>query len=101
MAKRRSARRGSRRSGRRYKYLGRRVRDTGRPGLDRPSEFIAIARAVVRDRRTGRISRRTARGRLLLLYRLTDPRRNGKVRGWSSTTRERVRRAIRRYMEEV
>ena len=80
----------------RYVYLGKRVRDTGRPGLDRPSEFVGIAKAIARDYRSGRISKRTAIGRYALLMRLTNPRKNSKVRSWSARTRQRVRDEIRR-----
>lgn len=52
---------------RRNKYLGRRVRDVGRPGLSSLKEVKGIANAVVRDFRRGRISRKTATARLNLL----------------------------------
>jgi len=48
-------------------YLGKRVRDIGRPGLDRESEVRGICRAILRDYRKRRISYRTAMSRLNLL----------------------------------
>ena len=85
----------------RNKYLGKRVRDTGLKGLDRPREYRDIMKAILDDARKGRIKRSTARGRLLLLYKLTYPEHNSKARGISSRTRERLRREIRRVMREV
>ena len=82
-------------------YLGRRVRDIGRPGLDRPSEFREIADAILRDYKAGRISAATARGRLLLLLRNTYVKHNSKVKGWSRKTRESIRKYIRKLMSEV
>ena len=85
----------------RYVYLGKRVPDVGKPGLDRPSEFRKIERAIVRDYKSGRISKRKARGRLLLLYRLTDPRKNSNVKDWSPRTRKSVRSDIRKAMRSL
>ena len=85
----------------RLKYLGKRVKDIGKMGLDRPSEFLKIKKAIIRDVRSHRISKRVARGRLLLLYRLTDPRKNSKVRGWSSRTRESIRKQILEAMRKL
>ena len=98
---------GGRRSAKRNKYLGRGcknppcVRDIGRRGLDSPREFRGIMRRILRDYRAGRISRRTARGRLLLLYRLTYPRHNRKVSRMSARARRRIRDEIRRAMRKV
>ncbi|CCD22119.1 hypothetical protein ASQ66_gp31 [Aeropyrum pernix spindle-shaped virus 1] len=106
---RRRRRRGSRcpvprenpRTGRKTKYLGHRVRDVGGSGLDSPREFRGILREVTRDYREGCISKRTARGRLLLLYRLTYPRYNRKARRIPASTRRRLREEIRRAMESL
>jgi hypothetical protein len=91
----------------RNKYLGRGcrsppcVRDRGAPGLDRASEYRAILRRILQDYRRHRITRATARGRLLLLYRLTYPSHNSKARRLSARTREALRREIKRAMEEI
>jgi hypothetical protein len=77
-----------------YKYLGRRVRDIGRKGLSNKSEFINIARLIVEDYRKGRISFRTADGRLLLLYRLTYKKNNSNLDLSPRATEE-----VRRYIE--
>jgi hypothetical protein len=84
-----------------YKYLGKRVKDTGLKGLDKPREFRGIARAIVRDFRKGKIGEKTARGRLLLLLRLSKPKNNSKVRGWSPRTRVMVQNYIRRMMRSL
>ncbi|WP_456478224.1 hypothetical protein [Geoglobus ahangari] len=84
--------------GRRNKYLGTRVPDVGKRGLDSPSEFEAIMREIERDLRNRKISMQEARGRLLLLYRLSDPDNNRKVKGWSPQTRQRIQRRIRDMM---
>lgn len=79
------------RTGRVTKYLGHRVPDIGGAGLDSPREFRAIKNAVLQDYRNGCISMSTARGRLLLLYRLTYPSHNSKARNISPRTREALR----------
>lgn len=89
------------RTRRRTKYLGHRVRDVRGAGLDSPSEFRGILRDILRDYRRGCISEATARGRLLLLYRLTFPRHNRKARRISARTRQRLRREILRAMERL
>ena len=55
------------RTGRRTVYLGHRVPDTGKPGLDNLTEVRRIANAIVRDYKKHRISKRTATSRLNLL----------------------------------
>ncbi|MFA4641217.1 hypothetical protein [Pyrococcus kukulkanii] len=84
-----------------YKYLGKRVRDIGKKGLDRPSEFRAIMKAIVRDYRKRRISKQTAKGRLLLLYRLTFKKNNKKLKNVSVKTLSRLRREIREAMSRL
>jgi len=85
----------------RYKYLGKKVPDIKRKGLDTIKEFYGIMRAIVRDVKARRISRNVARGRLLLLYRLTFPKYNSKVKGISKTTLEKVRRDIKKLMSQI
>lgn len=51
-------------------YLGSRVVDMGKPGLDRLEEVEAIARAILRDFKTGRIDSKTANGRFSRLRNL-------------------------------
>lgn len=62
-----------------YKYLGRKVKDRGRKGLDSAKEFYDIIRAIVSDYKGGNISKGTARGRLLLLYRLSFKKHNQRL----------------------
>ena len=86
---------------RRYKYLGRKVKDIRMKGLDSPKEFIKIAKYIVKQARAGTISRQKARGRLLLLYRLTSPKKNRKVAWWSRRTRVMVRNFIKKCMRSI
>jgi len=53
--------------GRDYVYLGKKVRDTGEPGLDSFRECKDIADAIYEDYINGEISYRTAISRLNLL----------------------------------
>jgi hypothetical protein len=86
---------------RRNKYLGRRVRDTGLKGLDQPREYRGIIKAILEDARRGRISRKTAMGRLLLLYKLTYPEHNSKASRIPAGTRDRLRSEIKRAMRRL
>jgi len=56
-------------------YLGKRVRDVNGPGLTNSSEVRGIMRAILRDRKSGKINSRKARGRLLLLYLLVKKKK--------------------------
>lgn len=49
-------------------YLGRRVPDTGRKGLDNLNELRGIIRAIIDDVRRGRISPQLGMRRMVLLY---------------------------------
>ena len=53
--------------GRNYVYLGRRVPDTGKKGLDNLNEVRGIRNAILEDRKTGRISQAKAARRMNLL----------------------------------
>ena len=83
----------------RYKYLGRRVKDRREKGLDSAREFYDIMKAIMRDYKAGRISARTARGRLLLLYRLSFKKNNSKIRHLKNSTLQKIRRRIKELME--
>ena len=52
---------------RRYVYLGRRVRDVNKPGLDSLSEVKGIAGAIISDYKRGKISYKKAMSRMNLL----------------------------------
>ena len=84
----------------RYKYLGKRVRDIRPKGLTHVKEVKAILRAIKRDVKAGRISKKVARGRLLLLYRLTFKKNNSKLKA-SLRTRVRLRRMIKNAMSNI
>jgi len=92
-------RRKSRRS--RNKYLGKRVPDIGRPGLSNPKEFRQIAREIYRDYRAGRISRKQAQGRYLLLIRLTYKKNNSNVSHLSVRTLSKLRKEIKEWMKKL
>ena len=76
--------------------MGRKVRDVKEPGYDTPSEGKAIARAIVRDYKEGRISRAKAVRRLNLLELVTQ--RNSKL---SATAKRQVRAYIDRLRERL
>jgi len=84
----------------RYKYLGKRVKDIRPKGLTHVKEVKAILRAIKRDVKAGRISKKVARGRLLLLYRLTFKKNNSKLKA-SLRTRVRLRRMIKNAMSNI
>ncbi len=54
-------------SKRRNIYLGKRVRDTGKPGLDNTREVRGISRAIINDYENNKIPYRTAMSRMNLL----------------------------------
>ena len=81
-----------------YKYLGRRVKDTRKKGLDSIREYKDLAEAILRDYRYGRISKKTAQGRLLLLYRLVY--NNSKLRV-SKESKDRLAEWIKKKMREL
>jgi len=85
----------------RYKYLGKKVRDVGMRGLDTLREFYGIARAIVRDYKAKRIKRKTAMGRLLLLYRLTFKKNNSKIKHLSTASLRRLRDYIKTLMQSI
>jgi len=84
----------------RYKYLGKKVQDIPPKGLTSPKEVRGILRAILRDYRSGRISWQTARGRLLLLYRLTYAKHNKNLRA-SRRTRALLREEISKVMSSL
>lgn len=52
---------------RKYVYLGKKVKDVGKPGLDSVSEVRGIRDQIIKDRKAGRISARRAASRMNLL----------------------------------
>lgn len=79
-------------------YLGKKVKDIGKNGLDKPSEYMAIAREILGDYKKGRIKPATARGRLLLLFHLVD--KNKKLKA-TATTKRKLKEYIRNKMREI
>ena len=53
--------------GRKYVYLGKRVLDRGKKGLDKISEVRGIRNAIISDYKRGRIPKRKAASRMNLL----------------------------------
>ena len=84
-----------------YKYLGRKVKDRGKKGLDSAKEFYDMIKAIVRDYKSREISKETARGRLLLLYRLSFKKNNSKIKHLSNKTLQRIRERIRQEMSRL
>lgn len=69
-----------------YVYLGKRVKDTGKKGLDSVSEVRRIRDAIIKDRQSGRISLRVAASRMNLLK--LAVMRDRDFRGAKSTVRK-------------
>ena len=84
-----------------YKYLGKRVEDIGNNGLDHPEEFRGILKCILSDYERGKISKDTAKGRLLLLYRLTFPEHNHKVSKIPEKELKEIRKEIKEAMKEL
>lgn len=84
-----------------YKYLGKKVKDWGIKGLDSAREFYGIIRAIKQDLRKGVIDRKTARGRLLLLYRLSFKKNNSKIKHLSDRTLQNIRKRIKEEMRKL
>jgi len=72
-------------------YLGRRVRDIPPKGLSHVSEVRGIANAIVKDAKRGRISRRKANARLLVLWFASKRSFRGKKRAKALTHINRAR----------
>jgi len=71
------------RTGRKTVYLGHRVPDTKHPGLDNLAEVERLCKAILRDYRAGRITKKQASGRFARLHNTIIPRTSalrGKVR---------------------
>ncbi|NJE27049.1 hypothetical protein E3E22_10595 [Thermococcus sp. MV5] len=85
----------------RYKYLGKRIKDRKKKGLDSAREFYDMIKAILRDYKSGKISDKTARGRLLLLYRLSFKKNNSKIKDLSNSTLLRIRKRIKEAMKEI
>jgi len=89
--------------GNRNKYLGKGcqsppcVRDTGKPGLDSLREVERIAKRILQDVKKGRISKKTAHGRFLLLYSLVS----GKDRDFKGAKARRTISIVKRYWQRL
>ncbi|AIF68630.1 hypothetical protein PAP_00940 [Palaeococcus pacificus DY20341] len=86
---------------RRYKYLGKEVIDVDDPGLDSIPEFYGIANAIWRDWKDGKITTKTAIGRLLLLKRLSYKKNNFKIADLPEDELEEVRKFIDYVMQAI
>ena len=85
----------------RYKYLGKEVIDVGDEGLDSIPEFYGIANAIWRDWKEGKITTKTAIGRLLLLKRLSYKKNNRKIADIPEEDLEEVRKFIDYIMQVI
>ena len=88
------------RTGRRTVYLGHRVPDIGKAGLDSIKEVEGICKSIINDYRRGRISYRTAMSRLnlleLIIKKDSDFRGKRKARAIVDEYREELRRLRKR-----
>jgi len=84
------------RTGRKTVYLGHRVRDTRRAGLDTLREVEDICKAIIRDYRSGKINKKTANGRFSRLYNAIIPRSKGLV-----GKKRQAKKIVRRYWDKL
>ncbi|RLF66768.1 MAG: hypothetical protein DRN30_01520 [Thermoplasmata archaeon] len=83
------------------KYLGKRVKDIRKKGLDTLSEYYNIMKAVIKDYRSHRISRNVAKGRLLLLYRLSFKKNNSKIKHLATKSLNALRQKLKKAMSTL
>jgi len=76
-------------------YLGKTVKDVGKPGLDHLSEVEGICKQIIKDYERGRISKKTANGRFSLLYNFVIPR-NSKM---TAKQKKEARQIVKAYWE--
>lgn len=84
-----------------YKYLGKKVKDRRKMGLDSMYDFYDISSAIMQDYKKGKISKKVAQGRLLLLYRLTFKKNNSKIKHLDAKTLNKIRKKIKKTMSEL
>lgn len=80
------------RTGRKTYYLGWRVRDTGKPGLDSVSECERIAKEIYRDYKAGRLTKKEASGRFARLHNTVIPR------VFKGRKKELAQKAVKKYI---
>jgi hypothetical protein len=80
----------------RYKYLGKKVPDVNKCGLDTLSEVEGICKAIIRDYKSGHIGKRTASGRFHLLYYVVIPR-DSKLKG----KKRRAKAIVKKYWDRL
>lgn len=78
-------------------YLGKRVKDTGAPGLDKVREVQGIANAIIADYKAGRITYRTAMSRMNLLSLIV--KKDHKLAGHKLKSEEVVEKARERLIK--
>lgn len=72
-----------------------------RNGPDSVKEFKKAVRDIIKDYRSGKIKRSTARNYLLRLYHMTYKKNNSKIRHLSNSTLIRLRAEIKEVMNKV
>lgn len=78
-------------------YLGKRVKDVGKKGLDRASEVEGICKAIISDYKRGKIDYKTAMARLNFLQTTVIPR----DKKMSSTEKKRALSIVRKYKKRL
>jgi len=89
------------RKGKGYRYLGKKVKDVKKKGLDALSEYKGILKSIKKDYKAERISEKTARGRLLLLYRLSFKKNNSKIKDVPAEKLRKLRKEIKEAMKSL
>lgn len=98
--KRKSRKKGKKRSKSRKKnrniYLGKRVKDVRKPGLDSLKEVKGISQAILRDYRSGKIDKKTASGRFARLHNTVIPK-DSKLKG----KKRKAKKIVKEYWHKL
>jgi len=91
-SKSKKRRRKSRSKKNRNIYLGKRVKDVKKPGLDTLAEVERISKAIINDYKRGRISKKTASGRFARLHNTIIPK-DSKLKG----KKRKAKKIVKKY----
>ncbi len=84
------------RTGRKTYYLGWRVKDTGKSGLDSVAEVERICKKIYQDYKAGRLDKREASGRFAKLHNTIIPRTKA-LKGY----KREAKKIVKEYWEKL